>query len=134
MKKRSIAFIVMLLVGVLCLALCGCSSYRGIRAAFEKAGYTESSDGEEIDRILAEELGEEYEAVCAFHVFEKSALDVAVIVEFKSTKELEDTLKESATLQGIVKDIQKSDYVSGNCLFFPLLGSPSALEIFKSTK
>lgn len=108
----------LLLVSIFLLVLCGCSSFSGVRKSFEKAGYTYSETAKGYIDDLLEEFEEE-EIVVVPHVFTKG-LNLAIVLEFKNTEEMEKQLSESETLQGFVKDLQKTDYVRRNCLLIPI--------------
>lgn len=128
MKKRSLLLTCMLLVVTLALALCGCSSYGSIKSAFEKEGYTVTdASNEDIEKYLDEQGAN----VCHVHFASKTASH-ALIFEFNSTKDMEEQINKSETLNGIIKDLQKSDLVNGNCCIVSI--SPEALKIFRDTK
>ena len=61
-------------------------------------------------------------------------MNYVIILEFDSTKEMDEKIKDSEYLKGLIKDAQKSDYVSGTCvlLFYTPLGGGD--KVFKSTK
>lgn len=134
MKKKSVLFTCILLAVTMIMVLCGCSTYGSVKKAYEKEGYTENSDLEAYQAQVVEALGEDFKDVCSVHLMVKDTIKVALILEFKSTKEMEEQINESEKLKGMIKDVQKSDLVSGNCvlLFYtPLTDAP---DIFKSTK
>ena len=137
-KKLTTIFTALTLVVVLLATLCGCSSYGGIKSAFEKAGYKESANIEKYQAQIMEALNakseEEVEQLAKVHLFvkEKNFANFALIIEFNSTKEMNEMINESETLRGFAKDAQKSDLVNGNCILFlydPLF--PEAAETFK---
>jgi cell division protein YceG involved in septum cleavage len=110
--------------------LSGCSSFTGVRNDFENAGYTYSEDAKEYIDELMEDF-EEKDVIVTPHVFTKE-LNIAIVLEFSSTKELDKQIKESETLQGLLKDLQKSDYVRGNCLLIPIgLKVKEMIDIFQ---
>lgn len=139
MKKKSLFVTCLLLALSLIAMLCACSSFGGIRSAFENAGYEEVDLSEELQSILNAGDGE-YEQisdVITLHTFKgKSILDVAFIAEFNSTEEMEKALKDHVTAQdaqNIYDELQKLDTVNGNCFY--LFGTNSeSLKIFKGTK
>ena len=121
MKKLGLTLASLLLV--FCFLFTGCNQYGKIKKAYEDAGYTESTKIEEyqdnIDNILAEE---DKENIAAMHLFTKDYINIAIIVEFKTTQDLTEAIENSATLKGMIQDAQNSDYVNGNCvLIFWLL-------------
>lgn len=137
MKK--IARITTIFVAMLCalVMLCSCSNYKSVQRAFEKAGYTESQTVQDYQKQYGNLLTTENEkgesvTVATLHVLSKGLLDgTVVIVEFNSSKELAEKFKENNTLQGIVKDMENSDYVNGTCVLLLNL-SKDGLEIFKN--
>lgn len=132
------------------LVFCGCSSFGGIRSAFEKAGYEETEMSEEIKALY--ENSEEYKKISEavkIHVMQKkptgegsigdlfNQLTVAVIAEFNSTEEMEQALKDHVTDQdakNIYDELQKLDVVSGNCFLLFYTPTSDGLKIFKNTK
>ncbi len=125
-SNRLLLFISLLLL----LFLVGCNSFSGIRKDFENAGYTYSEETNNIIASLLEEFEEEDVEVTG-HSFSKG-LNAAFVLEFKSSQELEDRLSESATLQGLVEDLQKSDFVRGNCLLIPIgLNPQEMIDVFQ---
>ncbi|HEY8396244.1 MAG TPA: hypothetical protein VIK96_05645 [Bacilli bacterium] len=130
------AFKTFLLIAVGALSLLfltGCSSFMGIKNDFEKAGYTYSEEANQYVEELMEEFSEK-ELVVKPHLFYKG-LNYAIVLEFKTSKDLNEQLKKSETLQGMLKDLQKSDYVRGNCLLIPVgLDRGEMVEIFKGKK
>ncbi len=141
MKKRHILLSCTLLVASLLLLLCGCSSYTGIRTAFEDAGYIENESLGAYQQEVAAAIGSDFDDVCTVHLFTRAAtglgdigqMAVALILEFHSTDEMNRQIEASETLKGLIKDVQTSDYVSGNCVLLVNFGSDT-LDIFKSTK
>ena len=134
MKKRSLSAILLALIAALAITLlCGCSSYSKIRRAYEAEGYTESENVESYQAQIVEALGEDFESVCSVHLM-ADGLKVALILEFSSTQEMEDAINDSESLKGLISDIQKSDYVSGNCVLLFYTPLTDAADIFKSTK
>ena len=131
-KVLALSMVVVLSV----LMLVSCSSYGKIESAFKKADYT--LKGEETGTIETEDGVITY----TIHTFQKEgegllggltqALSTAVVWEFSSSADLAAALEESETLKGIIKDLQNSDYVNGNCVLTTV--NPDALEIFKGTK
>lgn len=112
-----------------------CSKFGKVKKAFEKEGYTYSEEANERVNKVKDEFKKEdgTEIACTPHLFTKG-VNLVIIFEFKSTKDMEEAVKNSATLKGLVQDVQKSDYVNGNCVFFSfdILNLSGALEIFKN--
>ena len=137
MKKKSLFFTCITLVVAMVMILCGCSTYGKIKSAYEDAGYAESEKIEayqdQIYEALNAESEEDVEAVCKVHLFSKN-LAVALILEFNSTDEMNEKIKESDTLKGMISDAQESKYVSGNCILLFATPLTDAAEIFESTK
>ena len=144
MKKVLTAICSALLVALLALTMTGCSSYGKIEKAFVKEGYTVSTNLEKYQDKLLEALNaeseEEAKAMCTIHLLTKNdaltglvPTNYAFIFEFSSTKEMNEKVNESETLKGLVKDVQNSDLVNGNCVLFPLsVDVKGMIEIFKN--
>ena len=118
MKRKVTLLTVLMLTLSMLFALTACNSYGSIKKAYEDAGYTESESVQEYQDEIVEAMGEDYENVCTIHLFTKDLLDFALILEFHSTKDLEEAYESSETLKGLVKDLQNSDLVNGNCVLF----------------
>ena len=134
MKKTvKIVSMALLLVAVMVM-LVSCSSFKKIKGNFEDAGYTLVENNDEANTITAEL--EEGNISCTAHLFQKKG-DLltynALILEFKSDEDLNKALSESETLKGLVKDLQDSELVNGNCLLVPLslLKAEEMIDIFK---
>ena len=134
MKKTvKIVSMALLLVAVMVM-LVSCSSFKKIKGNFEDAGYTLVENNDEANTITAEL--EEGNISCTAHLFEKKG-DLltynALVLEFKSDEDLNKALSESETLKGLVKDLQNSKLVNGNCLLVPLslLKAEEMIDIFK---
>lgn len=137
-QLRICALIATLICAFICF--CGCSNYNSILKAFEDAGYTESDTVSDVQQSIKDmvfgkdENGNEDKSDVTLHVLYKgSGLIKAsvVIAEFKSSKALEERYEESNDLKNLVKDLQNSDYVNGNCVLVVNLAS-DGLEIFKN--
>ncbi len=125
------------LVCVMLFSLVACgSTFNSIKKNFEKEGYTYVESGDDATaNTIAAEL-EDGELSCTVHVFKNeggflaSLLGSAVVLEFESDKALAKAFEEdgSATLKGLIKDAQESEYVNGNCVLITI--NPEALEIF----
>lgn len=130
-KVLALSMVVVLSV----VMLVSCSAYGGIKSAFEDAGYTlQNEDNEKTGTIETDDGTITY----TIHTFQKEGgiltelASTAVVWEFESDKDLEKAVESSETLKGIIKDLQNSDYVNGNCVLTTL--NPDAVEVFKSTK
>lgn len=133
MKRKVTLLTVLMLTLSMLFALTACSSYGSIKKAYEDAGYTESESVQEYQDKIVEALGEEnenYENSCTAHLFVKTEglfdSGVALVLEFHSTKALEEMTENSATFKGVYEDLQKSDWVKENCILLFALGSDSA--------
>lgn len=122
-KKLAMIFSSVALIAVMIAVLCGCSTYGGIKKAFENEGYTESESVTTAQKEAVTAIfGEDCEDYCEIHVFTKIG-SVATVVEFKSTQEMQEKLKELAddpTIGGYIKqtidNLQECDIVNGNCI------------------
>lgn len=133
MKKKFVVVITSLTLIVFMLSMfCACSSYGSVKKAFEKEGYTESESVQSYQSQIKEAIGENNEDACTVHLMVKDTLKVALILEFKSTDKMEEVIEESATLKGMIQDIQKSEIVNGNCVLFFYTPLTEALTIFKN--
>lgn len=134
------------IIAALCLtmlfSLTACNKFNSVKKAFEKEGYTYSEETNNNVTSLKESFKDEdgnTRVDVTPHVFtKKDGLNsvLVIVLEFKSSKELEKELEDNETLKGMLKDSQKSDYVNGNCVCIPPVGLPTAasaaLEIFKN--
>ncbi len=138
MKKKGLLLtLVTAIMSVMMLLLCSCSTYGNVKAAFEKEGWTESEAAQtyqsQIMSYLNANSEEELTQVCNVHILAKAWQGVVFIAEFTSTEKMNEKIAESETLQGIIQDAQKSDYVNGNCVLLPILGaSETVMTIFKN--
>ena len=132
MKRKVTLLTVLMLTLSMLFALTACNSYGSIKKAYEDAGYTESESIQEYQDKIVEVLGEEnedYENLCTVHLFTKTqGLDfgIAIILEFNSTKKIDELCESSATFRGAYEDFQKSDWVKENCVMIFAFGSDSA--------
>ena len=136
--KKTTRILCVALIAIMLLSLVSCASkFNSIKKNFEDAGYTYvESEDDSTARTIAAEL-EDGQLSCTVHIFKnnggilESLLGSAVVLEFKSDRELAKAFSEegSETLKGLIKDAQKSDYVNGNCVLITI--NPKALEIFK---
>ena len=150
MKKKVSLITCLMLAAVMLLVFCGCSSFGGIKSAYEKEGYEEAEVSQEIKALY--ENSEEYKKiseVVKIHVMQKKStgesvlgdlankLTVAVIAEFNSNEEMEQALKDHVTdadAKNVYDELQKLETVSGNCLLLFYTPATKGLEIFKNTK
>ncbi len=149
MKKVSKIFVAVLCVCLSIVTLTACSKYNALLKAFEKEGFVVSETLEKNNSKMKEELEKEDLAVELHFLYKDSITSpaAALIIEFKSTKELKEKYNESETLKGFVKDVEKNEdaqamydslvkagYANGNCLIVPLLGGKTVTDIVKSVK
>ena len=148
MKKKGLLFSCIVLAVSMLLVFCGCSSYGGVKSAFEKEGYKETEVSETVKKLY--ENLEEYKQiskVVKLHILQKEStgegldsfnmFNVAVIAEFNSTEEMEEALKSHVTAEdakSIYDELQKLDVVSGNCFLLYAAPGTKCAEIFKGTK
>ena len=118
------------ILAVMVLSLVACSSFGGIKANFEKNGYTyvEDADSESTTKTITAEL-EEGDISCTAHLFKVKVgelpivgdlFEYALVLEFGSDKDMQEAMAESETIKGIIKDAQDSEYINGNCLLVPI--------------
>ena len=152
MKKLTKIVSPALLLGmaVMMLASCGGSKYPAIEKAFVDAGYENNTTFTGVMNTIKEELAKEEYAVELHMLTKKSnGLTSAIVIEFKSTKELVEYYESSATVQGLIKDVCENEdvnkmynalvnagYANGNCLVVPasILYINEITNIVKSVK
>ena len=132
MKKITKILIVTVIAIVMVTALVACSSMPKVRKAFEKEGYTYSEEAADFLKSFEKEA-EKADIEVTFHLFTKGIV-MAGVIEFKSSSDMNKMLEENATLKGLIKDLQKSDIINGNCLLVPmsLTQATKQIEIFKN--
>ena len=108
------------LVLLFTLTACGASSFPKIKDSFEEAGWTYSQELADAYKDAAESDEEGEEVVVTVHAFKKDLINFAVVFEFKSTKEMDEAIENSATLKGALEDAQKSELVNKNCFLLPI--------------
>ncbi len=129
MKSFTKILALTLVVVMSVLMLVSCSSYRGIKNAFEDAGYTlQNEDNEKSGEIKTDEGTITY----TIHTFKKG-LSYVIVWEFGSDKDMSDAISESEILSEIGENLQESKFVNGNCVLVPTLDI-DAIEAFNSTK
>jgi len=142
MKKKSFLISCLLLIVTLAMALCACggSTYGKIKSAYEAKNYEEVESVTEHQSKIDEALGEEYESACTAHLL-RNGLNAALILEFNSTKKMEEAFEDSATLRGFLKDlndkgvteaIAECELVNGNCVLLFYTPLSDAKDIFKN--
>lgn len=120
----------LLVLSFFVFTLVGCSNFNGIKDDFIDAGYTYDEEANQDIQDLITEF-EEKNITVTPHLFKKT-LNLAIILEFKSIKEMNEQISESETLKGLLKDIQKSDFVRGNCLLIPIgINANEMIDIFQ---
>ena len=148
-KKLSLIFSSLVLLLVMIVTLCACSTYGSVKSAYTKEGYEEIEISAEYKEKVTEMFGEDAAQTLTIHVLKLKVADNAsildkaaattstvVIAEFKSTKEMEEQMKEHVTAEDakeISEKIQELPNVSGNCVYVFSLSTKS-YEIFQSTK
>ena len=152
MKKltKIVSLALVLVMAVMMLASCGGSKYPAIEKAFVDAGYENNTTFTGVMNTIKEELAKEEYAVELHMLTKKSnGLTSAIVIEFKSTKELVEYYESSATVQGRIKDVSENEdvnkmynalvnagYANGNCLVVPasILYINEITNIVKSVK
>lgn len=152
MKKltKIVSLALVLVMAVMMLASCGGSKYPAIEKAFVDAGYENNTTFTGVMNTIKEELAKEEYAVELHMLTKKSnGLTSAIVIEFKSTKELVEYYESSATVQGLIKDVSENEdvnkmynalvnagYANGNCLVVPasILYINEITSIVKSVK
>lgn len=134
MKKitKIVSLALVLVMALTMLASCG-SKYSAIEKAFIDAGYENNTTFTGVMNTIKEELAKDEYAVEIHMLTKKSnGLTSAIVIEFKSTKEIVEYYESSATAQGLVKDVSENEdvkkmydalvnagYANGNCLVLP---------------
>lgn len=142
MKKKLATLVTsVLLAAVLLFTLCGCSTYGKVQKAFKNDGWTEQTEISDAQKKAVTDIfGEDAENKVTIHVFTKGVTGVATVVEFKSDKEMLDSLKTvtedpiiGTYVKNFVDNIQDCQIVNGNCVLISgfLAGS---LDTFKKSK
>jgi len=151
MKKitKIVSLALVLVMALTMLASCG-SKYSAIEKAFVDAGYENNTTFTGVMNTIKEELAKDEYAVEIHMLTKKSnGLTSAIVIEFKSTKEIVEYYESSATAQGLVKDVSENEdvkkmydalvnagYANGNCLVLPasILYINEITNIVKSVK
>ena len=151
MKKitKIVSLALVLVMALTMLASCG-SKYSAIEKAFIDSGYENNTTFTCVMNTIKEELSKDEYAVELHMLTKKSnGLTSAIVIEFKSTKELVEFYESSATAQGLVKDVSENEdvkkmynalvnagYANGNCLVLPasILYINEITNIVKSVK
>ena len=152
MKKltKIVSLALVLVMAVMMLASCGGSKYPAIEKAFVDTGYENNTTFTGVMNTIKEEHAKEEYAVELHMLTKKSnGLTSAIVIEFKSTKELVEYYESSATVQGLIKDVSENEdvnkmynalvnagYANGNCLVVPasILYINEITNIVKSVK
>lgn len=136
--KKFLLSISLVLVSLFLFA--GCTSFTGIRTAFEREGYLLKDSAEQYRRDAVDVLGADFEDFCTLRVFAKpagedgkSGRDVVVIFEFSTRAMLVERTEKSPGLRLVVGDCKTSKRVSGNCLLF-LFTDEDAQSVFAKTR
>mgnify|MGYP001053935628 FL=1 len=142
MKKKLATLITSLtLVAVLLFTLCGCSTYGKVQKAFKNDGWTEQTEVSDAQKDAVTAIfGEDAESKLTIHVFTKGVLGVATVVEFKSDKEMTESLKMltedpiiGSYVKNFIDNIQDCQIVNGNCVLVSGFVA-GGLETFKKSK
>ncbi len=135
--KKLLKIVTLTLVFVLCLFSVACSSYGKIEKALNDAGYAAIKVE---DNAEAEKMKSESDIAVTIHVFsnkdtvtvaEIAKINAVFVFEFNATEDMKAYYEDSATMQGLVKDVQEEGsaeefyndlkekgLVNGNCLVF----------------
>ncbi len=116
------------------LTACGASAFPKVKTSFEEAGWTYSEELANAYKDAAQSDEEGEEVVVTVHAFKKDLINFAIVFEFKSTKEMEEAIENSATLQGALEDAQKSELVNKNCFLLPIgitIDADEIIQIFQ---
>lgn len=108
------------LVLLFTLTACGASALPKIKKSFETAGWTYSQELADAYKNAASSSEKGEDPVVTVHAFKKDLINHVIIFEFKSNKELDEAIENSATLRGALEDAQKSDLVNKNCFLLPI--------------
>ena len=133
MKKLLMTITSIALLLTLSLSLVACSSFGKVEKALEGIGYARIQNSDEADDIK-----EESDVAITMHIFsnkdslsltEIAKRNTVLVLEFKTTDEMLEYYKDSATLRGILSDIKEDGsakefydslvekgYANGNCL------------------
>lgn len=148
MKKRlGIVLSSIALMLALVFTLCACSSYGGIKSAFEDAGYEEVEISDTYKKQAQEFFGKDADLDKAeIHILQKkadedanivdkftSAVSVVIIVEFNSDDELVENMEEQLgkeNVENAYEELQKLPTVNGNCVLV-LCSNSSDAKLFK---
>ncbi len=142
MKKKLATLITSLtLVAVLLFTLCGCSTYGKVQKAFKNDGWTEQTEVSDAQKDAVTAIfGEDAESKLTIHVFTKGVLGVATVVEFKSDKEMTESLKTltedpiiGSYVKNFIDNIQDCQIVNGNCVLVSAFVA-GRLETFNKSK
>ena len=152
--KKSIRLINLLLVLVIAATLVGCSTFNKVDKALVEIGYEKIENSDEAEDM--EKESEESEVAITVHAYSNanslSALEIAkinivLVLEFKATEDMKAYYEDSATLQGLVKDMEEDGsaeefynklvekgYANGNCLVisFNPLSADAVKEAIKN--
>ena len=131
--KKFAMIVSILLVAVLSVAMVGCSMYGSLKKAFEKEGYEEVTELEDVAKKEKEEAKKDNLEVNLHAMKKVDGLKstLVLIVEFKATEDMKKFYEDSETVKGFVKDVSDNEdvkawqeamenagYAKGNCLVF----------------
>lgn len=131
--KKFAMIVSILLVAVLSVAMVGCSMYGSLKKAFEKEGYEEVTELEDVAENVKKEAKKD-DLEVNLHAMKKNdglKSTLVLIVEFKATEDMKKFYEDSETVKGFVKDVSNNEdvkawqeamenagYAKGNCLVF----------------
>ncbi len=110
--------LLMVMLVTLVIFLTGCVSVNQIKDNFADAGYVYSETASSYISNLLEGFDEEEVSVDAY-VF-SNGIRVAVVLEFNSTKEMNDELESNEDLQALIGDLTEKELIRGNMLLIPI--------------
>lgn len=151
MKKKGLLLTCVLLAAMLLVVFCGCSSYGGVKSAYEKEGYKEYELTADIKKAFGISEEDAKDAKAAIHFLttaditdDDNALTLAakvltsksvIIWEYKDVTTLQDVYKnklsadEQKEFDKAWEEYQKLPTVNGNCIL--VWGDP---DIFAKSK
>ena len=138
--KKFLKIAITAILAVTVLALAACSNYGKVKKAYEKEGYEQSEEFEEMyanfyAAFVDEDAEEEYGIKIYIHVLVKkgqallSLPDAAIIVEFDCSEKKMKEYMEDEDIKDAYDEARKKGYIKGTCVL--VYGSDDALEIWE---
>ena len=139
--KNFMKFAITAILAVTVLALAACSNYGSIKKVYEKEGYEQSEEFEEMyanfyAAFVDEETEEEYGVKINIHILIKDAdripeifPDFAIIIEFDCSEKKMKEYMEDEDIKDAYDEARKKGYIKGTCVL--VYGSDDALEIWE---